>query len=338
MATFVHIPGSVLRPCRGRSERTVCSATREWRPEGLLSQIVKEKEAKIGELEQLVKARPDHPLALRVNFTDAYSSPGNLYKALRRRDGRLAVVGEMKRLHPRDAGEEPEEVVDYDERSIRAVSSAVAEWGCDAGMVWTDSRYGGNLNHLVSARKAVKTPLVCADFIIHPLQLAEASLSGADAVLLVAGACLPDLEELLNMATLMGLECIVEVHTEVELALAIDAGASILYCSNLDRRTNTLVRLLFAAPKAAQACVRLTQVPCHLSNFTCRIWRRRRSSALTCLTLSSRWREAESRQQASVGISWRPASMRSSWAERSSIRVTDRASSTRFAAGKWTCR
>ncbi|KAJ8908320.1 hypothetical protein NDN08_005033 [Rhodosorus marinus] len=223
---------------RGR-RRAVCRESKEWKPEGLLYGLVERKFDEIEKLEKILKERPDHPLALRTNFAEADATEGSLYRALRRADGRLGIVAELKKRHPVHPGEEPLRVLDYDQDLVKIVAKTTAEWGCDATMIWTDGeQYEGDLNHLAAAGSQLKLPLVRGDFIVHPLQIAEASLCGAKAVLIIAGACLPDLESLLNSATLMGLESIVEVHTDIELAFAVEAGAAIILVSNLNRATN----------------------------------------------------------------------------------------------------
>lgn len=231
------------RRVNGRRGSVCCEA--EWRPEGLLGLVVKEKMLLAEPLEKLVLNRPDHPLAVRANFADGRNPPGLLYRALRRGDGRLAVMGELKRFHPEEEarrGRGRASVVDYDPRTLPMLAKGVEDWGCDATMLWTDSgRYGGDVEHLRYAKSQLTVPLVRGDFIVHPLQISEASINGADAILLVAGACLPDLEDFLNIASLTGLECIVEVHTQLEMEFAVEAGATILLCTNLDRRTNTVV-------------------------------------------------------------------------------------------------
>jgi indole-3-glycerol phosphate synthase len=50
------------------------------------------------------------------------------------------------------------------------------------------------------------------DFIIHPLQLAQAVEAGATAAVLVASVLGPALEDVMDAATIMGTETIVEVN------------------------------------------------------------------------------------------------------------------------------
>lgn len=187
--------------------------------------------------------RPDHPTQLRMSFYE--SNPTLRFsKALRRDDGTLAVVAALKRFQPRYDAPKPELVADLNDiaREGRLLELA----GVDAAFVNTDTmRFGCELAEITAISNAVaKTnverglPLSRQDLIINPIQIAEAAVAGASAVTICAAAALPDLLELLNAATAMGVEAIVECHTELERDLAIECGATMMYFTNRDRSTN----------------------------------------------------------------------------------------------------
>ena len=97
---------------------------------------------------------------------------------------------------------------------------------------------------LVAASKALNNsaPLLAKDLIVHPIQVALAAEAGADAVWLSAtilGGALPDL---LDACTVAGVEGAVEVHTPNEVQFALEAGATLLICSDRDRATGILHR------------------------------------------------------------------------------------------------
>lgn len=93
--------------------------------------------------------------------------------------------------------------------------------GAGACSILTDEYFfGGTLDDLKQAREhAANTPLLRKDFIIHPSQIYEASVYGADAILLIA-RCLTNKEcdELSATAHELGLEVLLEVHSEDELS------------------------------------------------------------------------------------------------------------------------
>jgi indole-3-glycerol phosphate synthase len=76
------------------------------------------------------------------------------------------------------------------------------------------------------------------DFTIDRIQIAEAAVAGASAVLLIMAALGRDrCAELLEATHFMGLDALVEIHDEEELKAAIDIGASVIGVNNRNLRT-----------------------------------------------------------------------------------------------------
>jgi indole-3-glycerol phosphate synthase len=93
---------------------------------------------------------------------------------------------------------------------------------------------------LESVRMAVSLPLLRKDFIVSPYQLYESKAAGADAVLLIVAALTPGLlASLQAQARDLGLECLVEVHTEAELEIANQEGCQLIGVNNRDLATFT---------------------------------------------------------------------------------------------------
>jgi len=85
---------------------------------------------------------------------------------------------------------------------------------------------------------SVKIPTLRKDFIIDPYQLYEAKLWGADAVLLICALLEPHtLEEFLSAADELNLDCLVEIHNEMEAEEAVSAGSRIIGINNRDLAT-----------------------------------------------------------------------------------------------------
>ena len=126
------------------------------------------------------------------------------------------IIAEFKRLSPskgwikRD-GLASEIPLSYQENGAAALS------------ILTDKQYfGGHDRFIVEARNAgVTLPVLYKNFIIDEFQLYEACLCGASAVLLIA-ACLSkdDCRRLLLKAHELGLEVLLEMHSEKELEYA----------------------------------------------------------------------------------------------------------------------
>ena len=226
-----------------------------WRPSGLLQSLVAEKEAELNAFYKSIEHRPDHPLNLRLAF---YSdkTPSRLSKALKRSDGALAVVAEVKAY---DLDILQDEKIDYSKRrDITSFARDLEQAGADALLWQVDEKQYGvsplDLERFLKIRKErVRdgggdpnedlggVPIIYRDLIVHPLQIAQASVIGADAVMLVAGAALTDLTELMNCATLMGMEVVVECHDELERDYALSCGATLYYLTNRDLTTGRVV-------------------------------------------------------------------------------------------------
>lgn len=146
--------------------------------------------------------------------------------------GPVAVIAEIKKASPSRGVIRP----DLDPVGVARVYAAN---GASAISVLTERRYfQGDPAHLEAVRAAVDLPLLRKDFIVDADQVFEACVLGADAILLIA-AILSDgeLGTLLGLAGELGLQCLVEVHDEGELARALGAGASLIGVNNRDLRT-----------------------------------------------------------------------------------------------------
>jgi indole-3-glycerol phosphate synthase len=144
--------------------------------------------------------------------------------ALRRPDGNLAVVAEIKRRSPSKGELAP----DLDpERTARVYESG----GAAALSVLTDLPFfGGSVADLQIAREHIELPVLRKDFMIDEVQMFESRGIGADAVLLIVaalpfGSALADLHAL---ATDLGLAVLVEAHDEDEVERALGIGARIV--------------------------------------------------------------------------------------------------------------
>jgi indole-3-glycerol phosphate synthase len=154
----------------------------------------------------------------------------------------LSVIAEFKRRSP-SGGEirsaaSPAEIARVYEHS-----------GAAALSVLTDEKYfGGSAADLVEAREACALPVLRKDFVVNEYQIYEASVMGADAVLLIVRA-LDDrqLRDYLRIARGTGLDALVETHSADEVRRAVDAGARIIGVNNRD--LDTLITDVTLAPR-----------------------------------------------------------------------------------------
>ena len=105
-------------------------------------------------------------------------------------------------------------------------------------LVTEPDHFGGDLAWVAEVRAAVQLPLLLKDFVIDSYQILDAAVRGADGVLLRA-ALLSEvrLQRLISEARLLGIDSLVEVHSEDELRAAVMAGATLIGINNRDLRT-----------------------------------------------------------------------------------------------------
>ena len=194
----------------------------------MLDTIVAHKRAEVD-----ARRRAVPPEALRDRPLHAEPRRG-LRTALARNAPR-GVIAELKRASPSRGTTR----ADYD---VPALARAYAAAGATALSVLTDERFfGGALEHLAAARTATALPCLRKDFLVDPYQVEEARAWGADAVLLIAAAVTPEQgASLLAAAAESGLDALVEVHGEAELAWAVAAGATLVGINNRDLATFTV--------------------------------------------------------------------------------------------------
>lgn len=107
-------------------------------------------------------------------------------------------------------------------------------------------RFGGSLDDLAAVRGSVDVAVLRKDFILTSYQLWEARANGADlALLIVAALDQPALVSLVERAESIGLTSLVEVHTEDEVARAVDAGAKVIGVNTRDLKTLRVDRGVF---------------------------------------------------------------------------------------------
>ena len=96
-------------------------------------------------------------------------------------------------------------------------------------MLTEERRFGGSLADFDAVRAAVEIPLLRKDFTVDAYQIYEARAHGADLVLLIVAA-LDDaqLREFLDLTHALGMNALVETHTEEEIDRAVAVGARII--------------------------------------------------------------------------------------------------------------
>jgi indole-3-glycerol phosphate synthase len=159
-----------------------------------------------------------------------------------------AVIAEVKRASP-SAGQ----IADVDPADqARAYEAA----GAAAVSVLTErEHFDGALADLRAAHLAVRIPVLRKDFLVHPAQVIESRVEGADAVLLIAAALsTPELTSMLGAADDLGLGVLVEAWSEEDLERALASDAKVIGVNARDLETlqvdqDRALRLLRRVPE-----------------------------------------------------------------------------------------
>jgi indole-3-glycerol phosphate synthase len=144
----------------------------------------------------------------------------------------VAVIAEVKKASPSKgiicADFQPVDIAcNYQRNGAQAIS------------VLTDvDFFQGSLLYLMQVREAVSLPVLRKDFIIDELQIKEAHVHGADAILLIAAIL--DYQQIVDYqayAGECGMDVLVEVHDEGETEKALKAGCRLLGINNRNLKT-----------------------------------------------------------------------------------------------------
>ena len=149
----------------------------------------------------------------------------------------LAVIAEIKRRSP-SRGELKKDLDPVE------ISEKYEQGGASCISVLTDHEFfGGSIDDLKLARAKVDLPVLRKDFTVSMHDICDARLMGADCVLLIAAALTKvELDEFFRFATDLGIDALIEVHDENELASAVEVGAQLIGVNQRDLKTYVVDR------------------------------------------------------------------------------------------------
>lgn len=193
----------------------------------ILDTILEKKRAEVARRQSAI------PLAeMRVRAADAPPPRDFAAGLVRSAAGIPAVIAEVKKASP-SKGLIRE---DFDPVAIARSYEAA---GAAAISVLTDEEFFmGSLRYLTAVREVVGIPVLRKDFVIDHYQIYEARAAGADAVLLIVAALEPEtLARLYELASELGMQCLVEAHDEREMRVALALGAGVVGVNNRNLQT-----------------------------------------------------------------------------------------------------
>ena len=193
----------------------------------ILDEIVEQKRLEVA------RRREETPLLELQKLISRQVPPLDFAGALR--GAGVKLIAEVKKASPSRGLLCP----DFDPISL---AKTYAENGAAAISVLTEiPHFQGSIEHLKGIKDSFKgqgPPVLRKDFLFHPFQIYESRAYGADALLLIAAILSPsELSELLALSRYHGMECLVEVHDEEELGMALGGGAEVIGINNRDLST-----------------------------------------------------------------------------------------------------
>jgi indole-3-glycerol phosphate synthase len=155
-----------------------------------------------------------------AGFGEALTEPG------------LQIIAEIKRKSP-SAGVLAPDLVPVDRATAYVAGGATA-----ISVLTEPDFFAGSIADLVAVRDAVDVPILRKDFIVDSAQVYESKVLGADAVLLIVAILTDDeLASLHDAAQSVGLDVLVETHTEHEVERALAISPRIIGVNNRDLGT-----------------------------------------------------------------------------------------------------
>lgn len=172
------------------------------------------------------------------------------------RGAEISVIAEVKRSSPSKGA-----LAQISDPA--ALAKIYEDNGASVVSVLTEARrFGGSLEDLDAVRKSVSIPVLRKDFMVDEYQFFEARAHGADLVLLIVAALSQvQLGEFLALTHELGMQALVEVHTESELEQVVEISAQIIGVNSRNLKTLDVDRTVFAhlLPKIPDQSVKVAE-------------------------------------------------------------------------------
>jgi indole-3-glycerol phosphate synthase len=162
----------------------------------------------------------------RVRIPERRSNVLSLAEAITRED--KSIIAEIKPRSPMEG-----DLIGT--RDVVSLAGEYVEGGAAALSVLTSPFFGGKVENVSLVREKMSIPVLYKDFVVDEYQVREAFGYGADALLLIEG--ISPVEKLLEVVDDLGLEAIVECHSERDIEAAVHAGAELIGINNRDLKT-----------------------------------------------------------------------------------------------------
>jgi indole-3-glycerol phosphate synthase len=154
------------------------------------------------------------------------------FKNAIKREGKVSLIAEIKQASPscgilRKDFSHIELAKVFKEEKVNALSVLTEE-----------DFFLGKINYIEEIKKEINLPILRKDFILEEVQILESRAVGADAILLIMSILSEEkMEHLYKFSKDLGMDVLVEVHTEKELKKVIKIGADIIGVNNRNLHT-----------------------------------------------------------------------------------------------------
>lgn len=181
--------------------------------------------------ERIEKQKALHPLEeLKQACTKLPINQDFPFEQALRKEG-LSYICECKKASPSKG------LIDEDFNYLQ-IAKEYEKVGARAISVLTEPEFFlGSDQYLQEIAQAVKIPCLRKDFVVDEYMIYQAKLLGGQAILLIVSLLdTQTLKQYLDLATSLGLSCLVEAHDEDEIKQAIAVGAKIIGVNNRNLR------------------------------------------------------------------------------------------------------
>ncbi len=177
------------------------------------------------------------PLEKLKKLAKEKDNKSNFYTTIKNKvdNKEIALIAEIKKASPSKG------IIKEDFNPVE-IAKAYKNGGASCLSVLTDEKYfHGRLKYINEIKEVISLPILRKDFIIDQYQIYESRHNHADCILLIVGTLEKDLlRKLYEISCENQLDCLIEVHNEKEMDIALNLNKpSLLGINNRDLKTFT---------------------------------------------------------------------------------------------------